>query len=209
MKKNTFDTGGKEMKKLIAALVFTAITFSAGLYAYVPENSEENSFEARVITPFLDVTDLINDGIKAIRQEVVSSTYDTKRTTSLAGGGVAEGESGVEEVTSKEILYYEPKEDIYEAVEVMDEILIWLTMYRTTDGEDVVAYGKLKKYVSDKKKLLDTMIKALKFEKDNKDSVLSAKTKIKKLDSDFKRYLKQLKGKIELIEGKPLPEPKD
>ncbi len=197
------------MKKFLAVLAFSAMTFSAGLFAYIPENSEENSFEAKIVTPFLEVTDLINDGIRAIRQEVVSSTYDTKRTTSLAGGGVTEGESGKEEVTSKEILYYEPKEDIYEAVEVMDEILIWSTMYRTTDGDDVVAYNMIKKYISDKKKLLNTLIKALKFEKDNKDSVLSAKTKIKKLDSDFKRYLKRFKGKIELIEGMPLPEPKN
>jgi hypothetical protein len=33
--------------------------------------------------------------------------------------------------------------------------------------------------------------------------------KIKKVDKDYKRFAKQLKGKIALIEGKPLPEPKD
>lgn len=197
------------MKKLIAALAFTAMTFGSGLFAYIPENVEENSFEAKIVTPFLEATDLINDGIRAIRQEVVSSTYDTQRTTTLSEKGVSEGESGKEEVTSKEILYYEPKEEIYEAVDVVDEILIWSTMYRTTVGDDVVVYNQIKRYISEKKRLLAGLVKALKFEKDNKDSVLSAKTRIKKLDNDFKRHLKRLKGKIELIEGKPLPEPKN
>ncbi|HDQ25709.1 MAG TPA: hypothetical protein ENN43_03065 [bacterium] len=192
------------VKKTVLAVLAAALT--AGLYAYIPENTSENSFAERVVAPFYEVTDLVNDGIKAVRQEVVSSTYESKRSTKL-GGGLEESESGKEEVTARDILYYEPKEEIYEAAEIMEEILIWLTMYRTTEGDDVVAFRHLRRYVDEKKKALNALIKALKYEKDNKDTVMKSKLKMKSLDRDFKRYMKRLKGKIKLIEGKPLPEP--
>jgi hypothetical protein len=189
---------------MTAALVLMVVS----VYAYIPENSDENSWQERVEGPFFDTTDLVNDGIKAIRQEVVSSTYENKRNTQL-GGGLNESESGKEEVTSKDILYYEPKEEIYEAKEVLDEAIIWLTMFRTVSPADVVTYKKLKEFVAKKQALVEKLINALKYEKDNKDAVIDYKMKIKKVDKDYKRFAKQLKGKIVLIEGKPLPEPKD
>jgi len=197
------------MKTARILMAFAMVLMAASLFAYVPENNEENTFNERVAGPFYEVTELIKDGIKSTRQEIVSSSYDQERKTGLDGEGLAEKESGGEEVTSKEVVYYEPKEEIYEAQEIMEEILIWLTMYRTTHGDDVVTYNKMKKYIKDKDKYLGKLIKALKYEKDNKDSVLKYKQKIKKADKDFKRYAKRLKGKIKLIEGKPLPEPQD
>ncbi len=197
------------MKK-VGLLIFCAVLLlTVYSYSYIPENTEENSFKVKIVEQFKEVTDLIKDGIKAIRQEVVSSSYGSERKTTLEGESVKETESGGEEVTSKEILYYEPKEEIYEAKEIMNDILIWITMYRTTDGEDVITFKKLKEYINQKNKTLDKIISALKYEKDNKDSILKYKLKIEKIDKDFNRYLKRLKGKIELIEGKPLPEPKD
>ncbi len=197
------------MSKMKIAVVVLAVFCVSAAYAYIPENSEENSYTERVEGPFLEATDLVNDGIKAIRQNVVSSTYENVRGTKMEGGGLAEAEAGKEEVTSKDILYYEPKEEVYEAKEILDEALIWLTMYRTTSADDVVTFKKLKEYISLKQKLVEKLIKSLKFEKDNKDAVMDYKMKIKKADKDYKRFKKQLKGKIVLIEGKPLPEPKN
>lgn len=188
--------------------LFLIVAFIVGpLFSYIPENNEENTYVERVEKPFFEVTQLIDEGIKAIRQEVVSSSYETKRTTNLGAKGLEEGESGKEEVTSKDILYYEPKEEIYEAKEVMDEILIWTTMYKTTSSEDVVTYKKILKLIKEKQQYLEKLINALKYEKDNKDLVMQYKLKIKKIDKDYKTYKNRLKGKIILIENKPLPEP--
>jgi hypothetical protein len=196
----------KELKKFLSAVVL-AFFITGILFAYIPENTEENTYLERVENPFFEVTQLIDDGIKAIRQEVVSSSYENKKSTNLGAKGVEEGESGKEEVTSKDILYYEPKEEIYEAKEVMDEILIWTTMYRTTSEDDVVTYKKMLSFIKEKQKYLEKIINALKYEKDNKDLVMQYKLKIKKIDKDYKTYKKRLKGKILLIENKPLPEP--
>ncbi len=196
----------KKFKKVLAVMLMVFF-ISWSLFAYIPENNEENTYSERVENPFFEVTQLIDDGIKAIRQEVVSSSYESKRTTNLGKKGVEEGESGKEEVTSKDILYYEPKEEIYEAKEVMDEILIWTTMYRTTSADDVVTYKKMLNFIKEKQKYLEKLINALKYEKDNKDLVMQYKLKIKKIDKDYKTYKKRLKGKILLIENKPLPEP--
>ncbi|MCX8093599.1 MAG: hypothetical protein N3E50_05480 [Candidatus Goldbacteria bacterium] len=197
------------MKKIKKVLSFVLVVFfiTTVLFAYIPENNEENTYLERVENPFFEVTQLIDDGIKAVRQEVVSSSYENKRTTNLGTRGIEEGESGKEEVTSKDILYYEPKEEIYEAKEVMDEILIWTTMYKTTSADDVVTYKKMLGFIKEKAKYLDKLINALKYEKDNKDLVMQYKLKIKKIDKDYKTYKKRLKGKILLIENKPLPEP--
>jgi hypothetical protein len=197
------------MKIAKLAIAAALVMMVAAAYAYVPEDEPENSYQERVEGPFLEATDLVNDGIKAIRQNVVSSTYENVRGSKLGEGGLAEAEAGKEEVTSKDILYYEPKEEIYEAKETMDEVLIWLTMYRTTKPDDVVTYKKMKEYVTQKQKMIEKLINALKFEKDNKDAVMDYKLKIKKADKDYKRYVKRLKGKLQLIEGKPLPEPKN
>lgn len=186
-----------------------AVLMAAAVYAYIPENTEENGFDQRVVTASEDVSALVEDGVKAIRQEVVSSSYNNERTSELAGRGIKESESGSEEVTSKEILYFEPKEEIYEAQEMMDEMLLWLEVYRTTDGSDVVVFKKIKELVKSKKANIDGLIDALKYQKDNKDSVLEIKRKIKKNDKDLKFNLKRLKGDIKLISGKPLPEPKE
>jgi hypothetical protein len=190
--------------KFILSAVFI-LAFSS-LYAYIPDNTEENQFQAKVADQLNEVTTLVNDGIKAIRQEVVSSTYASGKETRL-NGGLHEGEAGEEEVTSKEILYYEPKEEIYEARDAMDEILIWVNMYRTTAPDDVVTFKAMKKYIMEKSRSLDKLINALKYEKDNKDTVMKAKIDMKKADKDFTRYYTRLKGKVLLIQGKPLPEP--
>jgi vacuolar-type H+-ATPase subunit I/STV1 len=191
--------------RLVMAAAFVFI-FS-GLKAYIPENSEENSFETKIVAQMTEVTNLVNDGIKSVRQEVVSSTYANARGTGLSNNGLKEAEAGEEDVTSKEVLYYEPKEEVYEARDSMDEMLIWINMYNTTSADDVVTFKKLKGYVNDKSKALDRIINALKYEKDNKDSVLKFKQAIKKIDKDFARYEKRLTGKVVLIPGKPLPEP--
>jgi hypothetical protein len=196
------------MKIAKLAMAGALVLLAACVYAYVPENDEENTYQQRVEGPFFEVSDLVNDGIKAVRQEVVSSTYESKRDTTLAGG-LKEGERGKEEVTSKDVLYYEPKEEIYEAKEVLDEALIWMGMFRTTSGEDMVTFKKLKEFIAKKQALVEKLINALKYNKDNKDAVMEYKLKIKKVDKDYKTYSRQLKGKIVLIEGKPLPEPKD
>ena len=196
------------MKKKVLLVTMIAM-LTAGLYAYIPDNTPENQFDEQIVAAFFEVTDLTKEGIKAIRQEVVSSSYDNKRTSKLGSAGLEESESGEENVTSKEIVYYEPKEEIYEAREVMDELYLWLKVYRTTKGDDVVTYKKMRKYIKQKSEALDKLINALKYEKDNKDSVLQYKKKMEKADKYFKRYMKRLKGKIVLIKGKPLPEPKD
>lgn len=196
----------KKFSKVLMVL-FVFIFLSSVLFSYIPENNEENTYAERVENPFFEVTQLVDEGIKAIRQEVVSSSYENKKTTNLGAKGVEEGESGKEEVTSKDILYYEPKEEIYEAKEVIDEILLWTTMYRTTSSDDVVTYKKMLNFIKEKQKYLEKLINALKYEKDNKDLVMQYKLKIKKIDKDYKTYKKRLKGKILLIENKPLPEP--
>jgi hypothetical protein len=194
------------MKIVKFTLSVAFILAFSSLYAYIPDNTEENQFQAKVADQLNEVTTLVNDGIKAIRQEVVSSTYASGKETNL-NGGLHEGEAGEEEVTSKEILYYEPKEEIYEARDAMDEILIWVNMYRTTAPDDVVTFKAMKKYIMEKSRSLDKLINALKYEKDNKDSVMKAKIDMKKADKDFTRYYTRLKGKVLLIQGKPLPEP--
>jgi hypothetical protein len=187
---------------LTAAFMFVF----AAVYAEIVENTPENQFDQSIITKTAEVSTLVNDGIKSIRQEVVSSTHQTDTNTTL-NNGLNEHESGSEDVTSKDILYYEPKEEIYEAREAMDDIIVWLTMYRTTVGDDLVTYKKMKGFLEAKSKALDKIINALKYEKDNKDSVMKYKLEIKRCDKDFDRYLAKLKGKILLIIGKPLPEP--
>ena len=164
-------------KALVAAMIGM---LAAGLYAYIPDNVPENQFDEQIVAAFFEVSDLVKDGIKAIRQEVVSSSYDNKRSSKLGAAGLQESESGEENVTSKEIVYYEPKEEIYEAREVMDELKLWLKVYRTTKGDDVVTYKNMKKYIAQKDEALDKLINALKYEKDNKDSALKYKKKIEK-----------------------------
>jgi len=199
----------RKMRLKTSVTAVLAVLMAAAVYAYIPENTEENGFDQRVVTASEDVSALVEDGVKAIRQEVVSSSYNNERTSELAGRGIKESESGSEEVASKEILYFEPKEEIYEAQEMMDEMLLWLEVYRTTDGSDVVVFKKIKELVKSKKANIDSLIDALKYQKDNKDSVLEIKRKIKKNDKDLKFNLKRLKGDIKLISGKPLPEPKE
>ena len=194
-----------KLTRVLMAALFV-LMFSA-VKAYIPEDTEENSFKAKIVAQMTEVTNLVNDGIKSIRQEVVSSTYNNEHGTALGEGGLKEKESGEENVTSKEILYYEPKDEIYEAKDAMDEMLIWINMYNTTSPDDVVTYKRIKGYVQDKAKALEKIINALKYEKDNKDSVMKYKQAIKKIDKDFDRYVKRLKGKVVLIPGKPLPEP--
>ena len=197
------------MKIVKMAVTAALVLMVTAVYAYVPENTDENSYQERVEGPFLEATGLVNDGIKAVKQNVVSSTYQNARGTKLGEGGLAEGEAGVEEVTSKDILYYEPKEEVYEAKETLDEVLIWLTMFQTTNPADVVTYKKMKEFVDLKVKYLEKLINALKYEKDNKEAVIDYKMKMQKADKDYNRFKKQLKGKLKLIEGKPLPEPKN
>ncbi|MCE5300767.1 MAG: hypothetical protein LLG37_07860 [Spirochaetia bacterium] len=194
-----------KLSKVLFLAAFTMI-FSQ-VFAEVPANTEENSFNRRISVQMAEVTNLINDGIKSIRQEVVSSEYDTNRSTGLGGAALNEKESGSESVTSKEVLYYEPKEEIYEAREAMDDILIWLDMYRTVNGDDFLTFKKIKQAVNDKAKTLDKIINALKYEKDNRNSIMELKIAVKKADKEFERNMTKLKGKIALIEGKPLPEP--
>jgi len=193
-----------KISKILATAVF--ILVFAAIYAYIPENTEENQFDQRIIAKSAEVSQLVSDGIKSIRQEVVSSTYKSDKNTTL-GNGLNEGESGEENVTSKDVLYYEPKEEIYEAREAMDEVIIWLTMFKTTVGDDLVTYKKMKGYLEAKSRALDSLINALKYEKDNKDSVMKHKIELKKCDKDFERYKNRLKGKLQIISGKPLPEP--
>ena len=193
-----------KISKILLTAVF--VLFAAAIYSEIPENTEENQFKERISVKSAEVTQLVNDGIKSIRQEVVSSTYKTDKNTTLAGG-LNESESGEENVTSKEVLYYEPKEEIYEARDAMDEVMIWLNVYRSTAGDDLISYKKMKTLLDTKSKALDRIINALKYEKDNKDSVMKYKLEIKKCDKEFERLYSKLKGKIELITGKPLPEP--
>jgi hypothetical protein len=193
------------MKKILIAAA--ALMLLTSIYAYIPEDTEENSFDARVVTPFNDTSTMVEDGIKAIRQEIVNSTYDNKRTTQMGAGGLEEKESGEENVTSKEVLYFEPKEEIYEAKEIIDEAVLWMnTVYRTTKGDDVATFKLIKKTVAAKAANIAALINALKYEKDNKNTVLELKLKIAKNDKDMKKYMKRLKGKIALIKGKPMPE---
>ena len=193
-----------KISKILLTAVF-ALLFAA-IYAEIPDNTEENQFKERISLKSAEVSQLVNDGIKSIRQEVVSSTYKTDKNTVLAGG-LNESESGEENVTSKEVLYYEPKEEIYEARDAMDEVLIWLNVYRTTAGDDLISYKKMRALLETKSKALDKIINALKYEKDNKDSVMKYRLEIKRCDKEFARLYSRLKGKIALIAGKPLPEP--
>jgi hypothetical protein len=187
-------------------LAFFFLMIFSSLWAYIPDNTEENQFQAKVADQLNEVSTLVNDGVKAVRQQVVSSTYASGKVTQL-NNGLQEGEAGGEEVTSKDVLYYEPKEEIYEARDTMDEILIWMNMYRTTSPEDVVTFRFLKKYIKEKSESLDKLINALKYEKDNKETVMKTKIEMKRADKDFTRYYTRLKGKLQLIQGKPLPEP--
>jgi hypothetical protein len=195
----------KMKTKGIMAVLFVA-AFASAVFAYIPENTPENSFEQRILAPFDEVSGLVNDGIKAVNQTVASSNYSSEHKSQLAEGGLVEKESGGEAVTSTDNVYYEPKEEIYEAKEMMEEMFLWLTVYKTTEADDVVTFNKLKTIIKAKMENLHKLIDALKYEKDNKDSVLRYKIKIKKNDKDFQTYLKMLKGKIVLIQGKPLPE---
>ncbi|MFP4467141.1 MAG: hypothetical protein ACLFP1_08825 [Candidatus Goldiibacteriota bacterium] len=198
------------MKKFRVLMILVFAGFLQGVYAYIPENTEENNFEERILIPLEEVTELAEAGIKAITQEVAQLDYSGKRSTEKThSGGLLETEEGSEKAMTKEITHYEPREEIYEAEEVMDKILIWLTMYRTTDGDDVVAYKRMRKYINDKSEALEKLIKALKYEEDNRDSVLRYKRKMIKADKNFERYKDRLKGEILLIEGKPLPEPEE
>jgi hypothetical protein len=70
-----------------------------------------------------------------------------------------------------------------------------------------VTFRFLKKYIKDKSESLDKLINALKYQKDNKDAVMKTKIEMKRADKDFARYYTRLKGKLLLIQGKPLPEP--
>jgi len=194
-------------KKLIMAAVMALI--AASLFAYIPEDNAENSFQARIVDQFNQASVLVEDGVKAIRQEIVKSEYSNERTSEMTGSGLKETEKGGEEVSSKEILYFEPKEEVYEAQEIMGEIDQWIGMYKSTNGADVPTYRKLKTYIKKKQDLINSLIEALKYQKDNKDSVLEIKRKIVKNDKDFKTYMKLMKGKVLLIKGKPLPEAKE
>ena len=194
------------MKKavLIAGAILLLMT---GVYAFIPEDTAENSFQARVVDPFNETSKLIEDGITAIRQETVSSSYDNKRTSNMGSAGLEEKESGVENVTSKDVLYFEPKEEVYEAKEIIDEAVLWMnTVYRSTAGADVATFKLIKKTVMAKAANIEALINALKYEKDNKNTVLELKVKIAKNDKDMIKYMKRLKGKIALIKGKPMPE---
>lgn len=194
------------MKKALV-IVGAVLMFAAGIYAFVPEDSAENSFQARVVEPFNEASQLLEDGITAIKQETVSSTYDNKRTSNMGAGGLEEKESGEENVTSKEVLYFEPKEEVYEAKEIIDEAVLWMnTVYRSTNGADVATFKLIKKTVMAKAANIEALINALKYEKDNKNTVIELKIKIAKNDKDMAKYMKRLKGKIALIKGKPMPE---
>lgn len=194
-------------KKLIiaAAIVLSA----ASIFAYIPEDNAENSFQARIVDPFNQATALVEDGVKAIRQEVVKSEYSNERTSELTKSGLKETEKGGEEVTSKEVLYFEPKEEVYEAGEIMKEIDQWIEVYKTVNAADVQTFKKIKGFIKKKEALIDSLIEALKYQKDNKDTVLEIKRKIVKNDKDFKTHMKLMKGKIVLIKNKPLPELKE
>ena len=167
------------MKKFRFFMVLVLAGFMQGAYAYIPEDIEENSFEERIELPFAEVTELVEMGIKAVTQEVAKLEYSGERKVERTrGGGLTEKEAGSEKASTKEITHYEPREEIYEAKEVMDKILIWLTMYRTTAGDDVVTYKKMREYVEKKSKILEKLIKALRYEEDNRDAVLKYKRDI-------------------------------
>jgi hypothetical protein len=180
---------------------------AGSLYAYIPDNTEENSFQTKIVAQMTEVTNLVNSGIKAISQEVVSSTYQHEHNIAAGHHNLNENESGQEDTTTTNVLYYEPQEDIYEAKDAMDEMLIWIDMYTTTSADDVVTFKKIKSYVQEKSKSLDNIINALKYEKDNKESVMKYKQSMKRIDKDFDRYVKRIKGQVTLTPGKPLPEP--
>lgn len=193
-----------KLSKILVTAVFMLVF--ASLYAYIPENTDENQFGPKILVKSAEVTKLVDDGIKAVRQEVVSSTYKTNNQGSFKKD--RNSTKLVEEnTTTAEILYYEPKEEIYEAREIMDELLLWLTLYKTSSAEDLITYRKIKGYIETKSKTLDKIIYSLKYQKDNKDYIMKHKFELKKSDKDIERYKTRLKGKILLINGKPLPEP--
>ncbi|MEI7542280.1 MAG: hypothetical protein WCJ94_03390 [bacterium] len=193
-----------KLSKILITALFMLI-FSS-IFAYIPENTEENQFVPKILGKSAEVSKLVDDGIKAVRQEVVSSTYKTNNQGSLIKD--RNSPKLVEEnTTTTEVLYYEPKEEIYEARVVMDELLLWLTLYKTASAEDLITYKKIKGYIETKSKTLDKIIYSLKYQKDNKDYIMKHKFDLKKCDKDIERYKTRLKGKIQLISGKPLPEP--
>ena len=55
-------------------LAFFFLMIFSSLWAYIPDNTEENQFQAKVADQLSEVSTLVNDGVKAVRQEVVSST---------------------------------------------------------------------------------------------------------------------------------------
>jgi len=96
-----------KLSKILITALFMLI-FSS-IFAYIPENTEENQFVPKILGKSAEVSKLVDDGIKAVRQEVVSSTYKTNNQGSLIKD--RNSPKLVEEnTTTTEVLYYEPKD---------------------------------------------------------------------------------------------------
>lgn len=193
-------------KKIFLAIVFSVFVFAA--FAYIPENKVESSFEEMIVNKSAAVTDIVMNGIKEVSKEIVETKYEDNEVVGKSRGVAARKASGSESVSADTIMYYEAKEEMLDAEEGMDEINQWIVMYQTKKGDDVVTFKKMKKYLVVKDAALRELVEVLKL-KNNKTQVMKIKKTLLKADKDFNRYKKLLKGKIELIPGKALPEAKE
>ena len=194
------------IKVTILAAMFSLL--AAGMFAYIPENTPENSFAEMIAAKSAEVTTLVFAGTEAVSKEVVSTKYEDREVMAKGHHAAAREASGSESVSTDKILYYEAKQEMLDAEQAMDEINQWIGMYQTKKSSDVVTFKKMKKYLAVKDTALRTLVEVLKT-RENKMEVMKLKKTITKADKDFSRYQKLLKGTIELIPSKPLPEDKE
>ncbi len=165
--------------KCLWVIVMLAVLGSAfPLFAEMAENVPENSFNERIVNAYNQSADLINKGLREVRETFV---------------------------TDGALIAYEANDSLVDGQELLDEVAAWTVMYTSTVPEDVVRLKKIKDFIWEKHSLVQELVDVVGTSTTNVNEVVNIKRQIKSLDKKFAFQVKALKGPIALIPNKPLP----
>jgi hypothetical protein len=167
------------MRKSICSIISLLLVLSAGAgWATIPKESPENSFEVRIVKAFSASADLLNKGLQDVRE-----------TLSTSGA----------------LISVEAKSEFTDGDELLDQVVAWAGMFTTTVPSDAVPFKKLKTLLWQKQAAVQNLSGLVGAATSDINGVIRLKKNIKSLDKKIVFQFKQLKGKMKLVPGKPLP----
>jgi hypothetical protein len=170
------------MFKRIVLLLVALILSSGGpsaLFAEIPENTPENSFQERVVKTFDIAIDLMKSGLREVRENFL---------------------------TNGALVSYEITDKFLDGQVLLDEVVAWTQIYQTTVPQDVPRFRRIKELLQQKQRLVRQVVHLIGAQTSKIGRVAQFRKEIKTLDRKILFQFKVLKGTLQLIPNKPLPQ---